>query len=45
MEIITALTNRLEVADPAVTYKLSMDFLRQLDFIKRTAAAIGILRR
>ena len=37
MEIITVLTKYLDIADPLVTFKLSMDFLVQLDFIKRTA--------
>jgi hypothetical protein len=43
MEIITVLTKHLDVADPVVTYKLSMDFLVQLDLIKRTAMEIGLL--
>jgi hypothetical protein len=43
MEIISALTERLCVADPDVTSKLSLDFLLQMDFIKRTAMEIGIL--
>jgi hypothetical protein len=45
MEIVRVLTNRLDVTDPAVTYKLSMDFLFQLDLIKRTAMEIGVLQR
>jgi hypothetical protein len=44
MELMTALTRRLGVADPAVTYQLSMDFLAQLDQIKRTALELGVLR-
>jgi hypothetical protein len=43
MEIISLLTKRLDVADPNVTSQLSMDFLRQLDLIKRTALEIGVL--
>jgi len=43
MEIVGVLANRLSVADPVVTYGLSMDFLRQLDLIKRTAMEIGVL--
>jgi len=43
IEIMTALTKRLDIADVEVTYKLSIDFLAQLDFIKRTAMEIGIL--
>jgi len=42
MEIIAVLTNRIDIADPVVTYKLSIDFLVQLDLIKRTAMEIGI---
>ncbi len=45
MEIITVLTNRLDVAEPEVTCRLSMDFLVQMDLIKRTAMEIGILRK
>ena len=37
MEIIRVLTKRLDIADPLVTHGLSMDFLFQLDFAKRTA--------
>ncbi len=44
-EIIALLTERLGVADPEVTSGLSMDFLLQMDFIKRTAMEIGILRK
>ena len=43
MEIITVLTNRLDVADPEVTYRLSVEFLVQMDWIKRTAMELGIL--
>jgi hypothetical protein len=43
MEIIAVLTKRIDIADPEVTYKLSMDVLVQLDLIKRTAMEIGIL--
>lgn len=43
MEIITVLTKHLDVADPVATYKLSMDFLIQLELIKRTAMEIGML--
>lgn len=43
MQIITVLTKHLDVADSEVTYKLSMDFLVQLDLVKRTAIEIGIL--
>jgi hypothetical protein len=42
-EIISVLTHRLDLADPLVTHGLSMDFLRQLDLVKRTAMEIGIL--
>jgi hypothetical protein len=45
MEIITVVTNRLNVADPIVTHKLSMDFLLQLDLIKRTAIQIGVFEK
>ncbi len=45
MELITVLTRRLDIEDPDVTYKLSIDFLSQLDFIKRTAMDIGIFGR
>ncbi len=44
MEIIGVPANRLGIADAAVTYALSMDFLLQLDLVKRTAIEIGILR-
>lgn len=44
MELMAALTRRLGVADPAVTYQLSMDFLGQLDQIKKTAMELGVLR-
>lgn len=43
VEIITVLTNRLNIIDPTVTVKLSTDFLSQLDFIKRTAIETGVL--
>jgi len=43
MEIVGVLTKRLNVSDPTVTCELSLDFLRQLDFIKRTAMEIGVL--
>jgi hypothetical protein len=45
LEIVACLTDRLDMADPLVTYALSMDFLRQLDLIKRTALEIGVLGR
>jgi len=44
MEVMAELTRRLGVADPAVTYQLSIDFLGQLDQIKKTAIELGILR-
>ncbi len=44
-EIVACLEDRRGVADPLVTYALSMDFLRQLDLIKRTALEIGVLGR
>jgi len=43
MDIIAALVERLQVADPAVTIKLSVDFLAQINLIKRTAMEIGLL--
>ena len=43
MEIIAALTQYLGISDPIVTFKLSTDFLAQLDFVKRTAMEIGLL--
>ena len=43
IEIISALTGRLGLADPTVTYQLSMEFIAQLDLVKRTARRIGIL--
>jgi hypothetical protein len=45
MDIVAVLTNRLSIADPVATYGLSIDFLCQLDFIKRTAIEIGVLAR
>ena len=44
MEIVGVLAHRLGIADPKVTYALSIDFLLQLDLVKRTAMEIGILR-
>ena len=44
MKIIGVLTRRLGIANPSVTYQLSIDFLSQLDFIKQTALATGLLR-
>ncbi len=44
MEIVGVLTNRLGIADPRVTYCLSMDFLGQLDLIKQMAIEIGVLK-
>ena len=44
MEIVSVLTKRLDVSDPVVTYRLSIDFLSQLDVIKRTAIEIGLLQ-
>ena len=43
-EIVAVLTERLEVHDAAVSFGLSTTFLAQLDFIKRTALGIGLLR-
>lgn len=43
MEIVAVLTQYLGIADPVVTFKLSTDFLAQLDFVKRTAMEIGVL--
>ena len=43
MEIVGVLTHRLDIADPTVTYALSIDFLLQLDLVKRTALETGIL--
>lgn len=44
MALMTDLTGRLGVADPAVTYQLSIDFLGQLDQIKKAAIELGVLR-
>lgn len=44
MELMTELTRRLGVVDPTVTYQLSIDFLGQLDQIKKTALRLGVLR-
>jgi hypothetical protein len=43
MGLISVLTERLQIADAFVTYPLSINFLTQLDFIKRTALEIGVL--
>jgi hypothetical protein len=43
MKIIGVLMRRLGIANPIVTYQLSIDFLSQLDFIKQTALATGLL--
>jgi hypothetical protein len=43
MELMAELTRRLGVADAAVTYQLSIDFLGQLDQIKKTAIELGVL--
>jgi hypothetical protein len=45
MEIIEVLTQRLDIADPGVTYTLSIDFLMQMALVKSTAIEIGILRK
>ena len=41
--IITAVTNRLGLADPMVTYQLSYDFANQIELIKATALELGLL--
>ena len=43
LELIAVLTDRLNVADPTVTYKLSFDFGAQLEAIKATAIELGVL--
>lgn len=45
MELITELTRRIGVSDPTVTYKMSFDFLEQLDLIKKTAIKLGVFRK
>ena len=42
-EIISVLTWHLGISDPTITYKLSIDFLAQLDFLKKTALDLRIL--
>ena len=42
-EVIAALTARLGLADPRVTYQLSMDFLGQLEVTKNTTRRLGLL--
>ncbi len=42
-KLIEVLSLRLIIYDVSVMYKLSIDLLSQLDFIKRTAMEIGIL--
>jgi hypothetical protein len=44
VEVVTALTARLNVADPVVFSALAMDFLSQLGLIKRTAQELGLLQ-
>lgn len=45
MGLMTVLTERLGIADAFVTYPLSINFLTQLDFIKRTALEIGVMAK
>lgn len=42
-ELVTAVERRMVVADPIVHLRLSMDFMEQLNFIKRTAIDLGLL--
>jgi hypothetical protein len=42
-EIISALTDQLNISDPVVTYSLSIDFLDILTVIKRAALELGVL--
>jgi hypothetical protein len=43
LELISSLCKRLDINDGFVTYSLSLEFLTQLDFIKRTAMELGLL--
>jgi hypothetical protein len=44
VNIIAALSRRLDLIDPCATYSLSIHFLAQMELVKRTAIELGILR-
>ena len=43
-DVVSALTRRLDVADPVVTFKLSADFQQQMELITKTSIEIGLLK-
>jgi hypothetical protein len=44
LDVAAELSQHLDTKDPTITYQLSIDFLLQLETMKRTAFELGIIK-